>query len=54
MEELTHLLFSENPEVMELFNQGVGAAGCWKKKWVTNMSFLFLSLIHISEPTRLS
>lgn len=33
----THLLFSKNPEVMELFNQGVGAASCWRKKLITDV-----------------
>lgn len=28
---LTHLFFSQNPEVMKLFNQGVWAASCWKE-----------------------
>lgn len=38
-ERLTHLLFSKNPEVMELFNQGVGAASCWREEWITNTLF---------------
>lgn len=32
----THLLVPEDPEVMELFDQGVGAAGCGREKSVTN------------------
>lgn len=31
-ERLTYLLFSKNPEVMELFNQGVGTASCWEEE----------------------
>lgn len=30
---MTHLLFSEDPEVMELFNQGVGTASCGGGEW---------------------
>lgn len=28
---LTHLFFSQNPEVMKLFNQGIWTASCWKE-----------------------
>lgn len=44
-ERLTHLLFSKNPEVMELFNQGVGAASCWRKQWITNMLLPFCTVM---------
>lgn len=32
----THLLLPEDPEVMELSDQGVGAAGCWREKSATD------------------
>lgn len=32
LQKLTHLLFPEDPEVVELSDQGVGAAGCGREK----------------------
>lgn len=42
---MTHLLFSKDPEVMELFNQGVGTASCGRGEWITKMSLSFCTVV---------
>ena len=45
-ERQTHLLFSKNPEVMELFNQGVGTASCWEEEeLITDELFPFNTVV---------
>lgn len=36
---LTHLFFSQNPEVMKLFNQGIWTASCWKETKTGTLEF---------------
>lgn len=54
-ERRTHLLFSKNPEVMELFNQGVGTASCWEEEeLITEELFPFSTVMcsHCSHDCR--
>lgn len=42
---MTHLLFSKDPEVMELFNQGVGTASCGRGKVIIKVSLSFCTVV---------